>query len=382
MNNEGLKYIFSESACLTPKQMRHYVLGEMANEESYAVELHLNSCPFCSEAVEGLFEQVEGGAAAMVTELNTDFLKDHFSLHNPQVHLNSMAPAQPVAQALPARRRRKLRAQPLWRPSGIAAALLLGFGLLWYLERNPHKPEQNTLAQAIEQKDSRNMNAGEAGTAEMTTTGQDQKLLASAEPAEVSLQKTDGLVKNGENPQPPQQPVIMADNNDKQSQAGSEKQPEGKKTQAEEREDAIADKVPVADQSSEQSRKVSVESIEKLPSRTTNEVTVAAAPVYNKSMAAGRSMNDAPKSLEKELSADELYSGGKYSAALKQYKQQMGEGRRGKRQYAAIQAARCYLALGNKKEAIRILQSLVDEGGPQKRAAKHLLDDTQPDKEE
>ena len=53
----------------------------------------------------------------------------------------------------------------------------------------------------------------------------------------------------------------------------------------------------------------------------------------------------------------------------------MNSGSKTNRQQAAIMAARCYIALGQKDKAERLLQSIVDEGGPEKRSAKRMLRD-------
>jgi hypothetical protein len=72
--------------------------------------------------------------------------------------------------------------------------------------------------------------------------------------------------------------------------------------------------------------------------------------------------------------ADQLLKSGKASDALNLYTQEMrGASSKGKRQEAAIGAARCYVALGNRYKAKDILLSIVDEGGPRKREAKRML---------
>src|SRR5690606_5602807 len=128
--SEQLKHIFDNSACLSKRQLKDYVNTTMSREEQYAVEHHITTCFFCSEALEGMNRKDE--ALVAVDELNTNFLKDHFSLINPQIHLNSIAPtvqAQPIQ-----RQRKKTTMQPLLRPSALAAAALLGFAVLWYLD--------------------------------------------------------------------------------------------------------------------------------------------------------------------------------------------------------------------------------------------------------
>jgi hypothetical protein len=132
---QEVKHIFDSSACLTKRQLRDYVNGIMSSEECHALEHHINSCFFCSEAIDGITEHRE--AIASVEGLNTSFLKDHFSITHPHVHLNSMALSAPAA-GIPRKSRNQARVQPLLRPSGFAAFLLLALAIMWYLQSGRH----------------------------------------------------------------------------------------------------------------------------------------------------------------------------------------------------------------------------------------------------
>ena len=107
--NHKLIHIFDNSACLTRKQLRDYISCKMIDEEAHATEVHLISCKLCSEAVEGYTKNNSVLEAMM--ELDSDFLEPHFPLHDPQVHLNSIAPVEPVAIAYPYKRRKL----PVWK---------------------------------------------------------------------------------------------------------------------------------------------------------------------------------------------------------------------------------------------------------------------------
>lgn len=346
-------------------------------EESYAIELHLNSCPFCNEAIEGLFEQQEGSAAEAVVELNANFLKDHFSLHNPQVHLNSMAPAQPIAQVQP-RQRKRLRSMPFWRPSGIAAMLLLALVIIWYY-RSGESIRNRQIAQTTDPAP-----AGEVQNAHLQSTGQP---LASADLIEVDEEPIvvqSGIGNSPQSPQQPQQPVIIADNSveDVKQAKEIERKDKAAKDQAkkEEKEPVVAQyRTPLVDKPAAPQAPAADE-IEKMPSRTTNSVAATSAGTNPKP--ASEKTVSLKETRTSEASADDLYSDKKYSAALKLYKEQMNSGSRSKRNYAAIQSARCYLALGNKQSAIKLLQGIVNEGGAHKRAARRMLEDLGVDKAE
>ncbi|MBL7764651.1 MAG: tetratricopeptide repeat protein [Chitinophagaceae bacterium] len=48
--------IWTDSACLSQSQLIGYIRQTLDREEVYVVETHLSSCPFCSDALEGLME--------------------------------------------------------------------------------------------------------------------------------------------------------------------------------------------------------------------------------------------------------------------------------------------------------------------------------------
>ncbi len=51
-----LSDILNPSHCLSQTQLLAYIQQKLEREEVYAVESHLNDCPFCSEALEGFME--------------------------------------------------------------------------------------------------------------------------------------------------------------------------------------------------------------------------------------------------------------------------------------------------------------------------------------
>lgn len=130
-----LAHIFDESTCLTRRQLRDYVHGTMGAEECHAAEHHINSCPFCSEAIEGMAIH-EAEAVSAVSELNTRFLKEHFDRHLPQVHLNSLAPVAVADHTYNAHKKHK-NGLVLTRTS-VAAAILLALGVMGYLRFEKH----------------------------------------------------------------------------------------------------------------------------------------------------------------------------------------------------------------------------------------------------
>jgi FimV-like protein len=397
MSKEQLLHIFDDSSCLNRRQMKDYVNGIMTNEESHAVEVHLNSCPFCNEAIEGLFEQKEGYAVENLVALDGDFLKDHLSLHNPQIHLNSLTAAQAMPQQQPYRRRRKAKSktQPFWRNVSIAAILLLTFGSLWYYRAGHVQNTNPVIAQRTEDepkvtppeepKDQQTLAALAPATqpepvTEPVGTLPQQSVNNSLAAPRTSASEDVGAIKT--TPAMPTAKVAAAEH----------KQAEQKRGSSRELEEVVVTqyKVPLIDKNEALSNSMTSDEIEKMPTRTTEGVAATAPGVYqgNKNLNIGGARADGTqyivdgvqvRSKEAKVNnidkAAELYEQKKYSAALKLYDKEMSGSNRSDRQKAAVMAARCYINIGNKQKAISLLQSIVDEGGPQKKAAKKLLKD-------
>ena len=127
--NYQLTHIFDRSACLTRRQIKSYINNELTAEECHAAEHHLNNCPLCGEAIDGL-EAHQQEAIEILAMLNPAFLKEHFSRITPQIHYNSVAPvSQPMMQH-PA----KPRKQTLYVNTFLAVLVFAGLGILGYLE--------------------------------------------------------------------------------------------------------------------------------------------------------------------------------------------------------------------------------------------------------
>ena len=62
-----------------------------------------------------------------------------------------------------------------------------------------------------------------------------------------------------------------------------------------------------------------------------------------------------------------------YNAAINKMRNEMRSNDKGRRQEAVMMVAKCYNAIGNKDRAKELLNTLVDEGGPEKKNAKKML---------
>jgi FimV C-terminal domain len=395
MSNEQLKHIFDNSACLTKKQMIDYVAGTMINEESHAVEVHLNSCPFCNEAIEGMFEQQEGNTADVLAGINSDFLKDHFSLQNPQIHLNSLAPAAQATGIHYQPKKKKAKTQPLFRTVSIAAALLLLFFTLWYFDFGKSKPTQQ-LAHNTD------VSATQPSQQPPVAQSQIEDLPAVNKTVTTSNNIPTPPNTNG-TPQSPQALVTTNLANDDEAIARKNEIADA----AAQKEEVVVNayKAPLVDKyNPEQAKRLSAEQVEKMPTRSTESVAATAPATYNKkegelTIAGARpgtttyivdgvqvkdkATADAPKKLEKPSEsasniskAGTQYSNGQYNAALTTLKADLGSSEASRRNPATLLAAKCYIALGNKEKARKLLQPLADEAsGSDKRQAKRMLKD-------
>jgi FimV-like protein len=361
MSNEQLKHIFDNSTCLTKKQMRSYVIGSMTNEEAHAVEVHLNSCPMCSDAIDGLFAQEEGGLAGLA-EVNSDFLKDHFGKANPHIHLNSITATHAKRIDLT---RKNEKVHHLWRTASIAAALLLLVGSIWYYR-------------------SLNTDVVNSPIAEQVTLPQQQEEITTIKPSEeqpIAMNmpaKEEKVVVE----RPKQEAPVAQMLSDAASLAVQKEdiKPDQVKTLA-------APSVPVA--ASDESKTVTDRQAESPAARTENAIAATSTGGYQQKsfgnsynadaaqpMAANASKKLSAESvtIDKLEQANKLYEAKQYGDALNLYTHEMRNAEnKSHRQEATVGAARSYIALGNKTKAKEILQSIIDEGGAYKREAKRLL---------
>lgn len=142
MENERLLQILDNSACLTNRQMTGYMKHDLFPEELRVVELHLSGCPFCSDALEGLAEHHE--KIDLVAGLPMPVLPAISLPEKPKEKPKEKKEQDPVTHKKPAPAKYRSSASThtpssinRWKaPVGIAAALIVGFGALWYFKFN------------------------------------------------------------------------------------------------------------------------------------------------------------------------------------------------------------------------------------------------------
>jgi hypothetical protein len=371
MSNEQLKHIFDNSTCLTKKQLKSYVSGGMTNEEAYAVEVHLNSCPLCSDAVDGMFAQQESNLVT-TNDINGDFLKDHFGNINPQIHLNSITSTHSKQIDL---QKKKEKVHHLWRTASVAAGLLLLAGTLWYYRFLQVETGMQQIAQELPLPPQTELKAAE----------QQQPIAMNRVVTEDAL-----MAKPVNEPQPVQRAETGKDDMAEAVIAKQPAVPVDPKKQKEAPEDAVVDgyKAPLI---KEDERKVlSKEEIEKKPARITQ--SIAAAPATSGQTSFGNSYNaditnvteksaekkavrESVQAIDKIEQANKLYQTRQYNDALNIYLKEINgpASDNNRKNEARLGAARCYIATGNKEKAKALLMIVFADGGKRKREAKRLL---------
>ena len=393
MSREQLKHIFEQSSCLTKKQLKEYVSGSMSPEEAHAVEQHLHSCPMCSDAVDGLMAQQGKGVEVMNT-INADFLTKHLGTANPQAPRNINMPPTNTANTTDKRRKpapAMIKAKPVksyfaFRTMSVAATILFAIVGIWYYrltndvlqESQPvaqelPKPapiEQPAAAQYAEDTqeaiaaaaDMVNNGITEVGTGASITQSpatKDKGVVAMAAPTpekekEGLLKRLGNKIEAAAAKKTTQQLLgaIKNDNPDKYATSAKNQFVEEQRMKPKE------ERADIVDMQAGNASRATGNSYQ--PAEDVKAVTI--------------SEKEAAEPVSKIDKADQLLKSGKASDALNLYTQEMrGASSRGKRQEAAIGAARCYVALGNRYKAKDILLSIVDEGGPRKREAKRML---------
>ncbi len=393
MSREQLKHIFEQSSCLTKKQLKEYVSGSMSPEEAHAVEQHLHSCPMCSDAVDGLMTQQGKGVEVMNT-INADFLTKHLGAANPQAPRNINMPPTNTANTRDTQKKPSpamIKAKPVksyfaFRTMSVAATILFAIVGIWYyrltndvLQQSqpvaqelpkPAPIEQPAAAQYAEDTqeaiaaaaDMVNNGITEVGTGASITQSpatKDKGVVAMAAPTpekekEGLLKRLGNKIEAAAAKKTTQQLLgaIKNDNPDKYATSAKNQFVEEQRMKPKE------ERADIVDMQAGNASRATGNSYQ--PAEDIKAVTA--------------SEKEALEPVSKIDKADQLLKSGKASDALNLYTQEMrGASSRGKRQEAAIGAARCYVALGNRYKAKDILLSIVDEGGPRKREAKRML---------
>jgi len=375
---ERLLNILDQSTCLTRRQMKDYLGGAMLPEEIHAAETHIASCPLCNMAVEG-FETNTEAALEAIAGLNSGFLKEHFDSITPQIHLNSIAPAVSVPHH---HSRKKTVPFPFLKVAAVAAALFVGFGVFWLMDRSKNSGESRMIASnepAIpassvpeppvgdkknkpskgNEVDKKQPETKAAAATQVATLADDKPEAQQVAEAAVSAPAHTDEVAAA--------PMALKRNDNKDIAADDEEE-EVEKVAIHSYADSLSDArkaVAALAKSKNQDLKYS----EAAP--VNNQANWAAA----KPPAASMKKAKAPEGEDQFTEADGLYGKGNYKAALAKYNTAMKSGSRNRRAEATVMAAKCYRNMGEKTKAIALLEGLISEGGAQQQTAKRMLEE-------
>ncbi len=358
MSNEYLKHIFDQSACLTAKQLKSYVSDNMVHEEAHAVEVHLLSCPFCADAVEGLTNNKSEKAFTALQELPKEFMKKHLGESEVEEYLNkpTVTQSHEVADKVEDKVEKKQRNINVWRITSIAAAVVIGVGAVWLLVGTLGGDNKTTIAENANIKKVEKPQVVYS-TPTITDSTIDETSTAdtatSAAPQEVVAEE-----------------VVTNDAVDQTKKELAKDKPVKKEdVQTAIKPDKNASNAMVAKQVKNTEGDKKTEGVEKR-ARMGNSY---AADEQDNALTAVPEEAAAPKEPESNLTGGQLYQQKRYKEALKKFQKEMNTSDPDRRDNARIMVARCYMALGQNSSAKAILESLVEEKSSEKRQAKKLL---------
>ena len=403
MITNDLQHLFDGTHCLSKRQMRDYAAGSMDREEAYAVESHLNTCPLCSAAADGMLAHFPE-SAGVLADVDAGFLKEHFRKHSPQIHLNTVAPtaSAPVTRRIPGGRVIEFTSL---RTMGIAAGVLLLIASLWWMQNGTNREERSLkdtapIAQAemprnsssgIPEAENRLARAGAtSGTEEaerersMAEKRKDESSSAVAlmDAATAAAPESDAAFTPA--PAAPTSPTVAAAT----SATSVEEAKTDKALLTSEPATQTLDGVsigssrysrPLIEPAQPASRTVLAEKeIEKMPTRSTVDNASTSSSVYQSRNGSGMSIGggraeNAEVVVDRLEDGKTLYKKGSYSAALKVLRSQISRTSGTDREEAILYAARCHRALGQNAAAKKLLQGLAEGSGSRARAARREL---------
>ena len=141
--------IWSQSSCLTKNQLIGYIQHTLEREEEYLVESHLNDCPFCNDALEGLMYSDLDKTEQHLTALKTDF-QDKLNKLDQEKSKPKLLYIEPkVKQLIPETKTFSRKISYKWL---YAASVLLIVGLGYSVYSFIQKSKPNAVAQKVNPK--------------------------------------------------------------------------------------------------------------------------------------------------------------------------------------------------------------------------------------
>lgn len=396
MSKEQLKHIFEHTACLTPRQMKGYISGKMVHEEAHAVEVHLLSCPFCREAIEGLEEQKGNGSLTAIEKPDTAFIAKHFGVSSKELNLgNTTGAVPPKAGRFTTYVDKEQKTgggnvRKLLKPIGIAASLVAVAAIMWFMrdtifpaqdkkqlaQQQPAAPAEPEEREIVYQPVDTTI-ADEAIATDTSVTREEIK-----EPAEEALAIAAMDAEKDEKPNVEEKAKQYKKEKEKELLAAAKKEADRKKAEQKK----VAEKLAV-NESKKETEKIPDVSSAALPPRPRmgnsysdesagantyeqkeepkkEEVAVVAPPKKKIELGTARSGI---------LKGDEFFNEGKYKKALRQYQKVMYDPQSNQKDAATLMAAKCHVAEEEMMQARTLLNSLIKENSTKKDEAAGLL---------
>lgn len=395
MSKEQLTHIFEPTACLTPRQMKGYITGKMVHEEAHAVEVHLLSCPFCSEAIEGL---KEGGDAALsaIEKPDASFIAKHFGVSAKELNIGASKAVPEKGSSFKTFTEKGAGAagggnvRKLMKPVGIAAGLIAVVCIMWFMRDTifPSDSENKQLAQQ---------------TPATTPEPQEREIAFRPEDtaAEVAMADTPATAPLTEEPEEEKKQLALVDTPNKKMPVKEEpkKDKEALLAAKKEAEQKAAEKKKQAEKLAANSKEKAQATVAKndtkkeedaygltgpkMPARMGNSYesasaasanlasdevteTKAAAPPPKKKIELGTARSGI-------LKGDEAFNEGKYKKALRQYQKVMYDPQSNQKDAATLMAAKCHIAEDEVMQARTLLNSLIKDNSTKKGEAAGLL---------
>ncbi|MCB0695949.1 MAG: tetratricopeptide repeat protein [Chitinophagaceae bacterium] len=388
MSKEQLKHIFEPSACLSPRQLKGYATGKMVHEECHAVEVHLLSCPFCSDALEGIMSAKNPAAIAGMEKLDDSFIAKHFGVSNQEI--KQVTKTKPVIKAgaystEPEKKEKKAVHIP-WKPLSLAASLVVAVCIMWFMRDSifpkgdndqlaeqvtvTPEPEPEVVYRPLEDSNAVAMGdtvatpaqdaiadivePGVETATEMATEAKPEKLVAV--PSKDSIAKALAAKKEADKKLAETKlAAAKKAEEDKKKLVATVDKPVNTKTSLVADEPARAGNSYGPTVTSEYSSK-----------NTTQPKAAETAEPEKKKIELGTARSGIPK-------GDEAFNEGKYKKALKLYQKVMYDPESNQKDAATFMAAKCHIAMDEKMQARTLLNSLIQENSTKKGEAQSLL---------
>lgn len=355
--DQRILQILENSACLSKGQLLGYLKHTLYPEELRAVELHLSTCALCNDALDGLELQQDPDQllASLVPPVLPAIVVPPKEKPKEKKEIHTVAPvaAKPAHAAAPGEGHhvQHLRPRNLWlRPLGIAVALALGFGALWYFEFRQEEPPK-LARQTAENTAPNNENTGDTG----------HQPLAAAAPM-------------------PDQAQLEAEQKHKDSLVLAKREEARRKA----RKDSLALAAQKTAQSQEQAQGLVAKQAAAEKESTAVADVEAKKPMAAPAVAA-RSKEESSKEDTKEPKKAltdfeqgmQKYKEKNYASALLYFKSAESDKSDPKHWDAVYYSALCNKNLDKKRRAVKLFERVIEANAPQKKAAQKQLDELQ-----